>query len=832
MWAGGADARRGAGLLLRDALARPASCSATEYERRRGRRSDRALRRRDPARARVDEVAPRDDRHGRGLRIVAHGVETRCSCRSWSRSVTSGGSRAPRSPCLVSTVAFAAAWAVVLVRLRAEVAGAPGRGGAPRAARRESRSSSAGSGRPDVGGPASHAPALAAFLHGRGHAVEVVTTADSAPAAGGVPGALGARASCRGVRHLAAPRSSSARRARRADVVYATAMFGRAALGARARAGGRSSSSSSPTRRSSGCAARRRFGGTLDEFQRGGGGMRVRFLRATRDCGAARERRTCSARARTCGDRARLGPRPDAGRGAPEPGARRCRALPHARGAARATLGLERRTRSRSPAGSRPEGARGRARGVGAGAGVALVDRRRRAGARGARAARRASSGSTDRVRFLGRSAARAGARALSRGRRGAPLVGLGELPAHGRRGARRRDARDRDGGRRRRRRSSATGRTACSCQPGDAAALAEAIAPLLRRRRRFARRLAAAAAASVAGYSRDAVFARIDGRLRRARSREAARCSWSGGRGTRCRSSPSLARKFDALARGARRPRARAPRGATRGRRRRASGSSRPVRPRVLDGPLLLRGLPVRVARELRASGRDAVLAQGAHEAAARAPRPDARARADARRRRRARRLAAPTRLYGSPLRRALAPARRRARASRRSGAPTACGRSPTTRRASSAGSGSSRPATFAAFMDLEPFLRAAAAALPERPVALFVGVLERYKASTCSRTAWRLAAPRVPDALAARRRARHAPRRRRGARRRPARADALDGAASHRRRRTRARRGDGARAPLALGGTRARGRRGLLPRPRRRREPRRRHPGHRRGR
>ena len=34
---------------------------------------------------------------------------------------------------------------------------------------------------PDVGGPASHAPALADALIEAGHAVEVVTTADRAP---------------------------------------------------------------------------------------------------------------------------------------------------------------------------------------------------------------------------------------------------------------------------------------------------------------------------------------------------------------------------------------------------------------------------------------------------------------------------------------------------------------------------------------------------------------------------------------------------------------------------------------------------------------------------
>ncbi|HJU48888.1 MAG TPA: hypothetical protein VJ689_12175, partial [Gaiellaceae bacterium] len=34
---------------------------------------------------------------------------------------------------------------------------------------------------PDVGGPASHAPELAAFLQARGHRVEAVVTADAAP---------------------------------------------------------------------------------------------------------------------------------------------------------------------------------------------------------------------------------------------------------------------------------------------------------------------------------------------------------------------------------------------------------------------------------------------------------------------------------------------------------------------------------------------------------------------------------------------------------------------------------------------------------------------------
>jgi glycosyltransferase involved in cell wall biosynthesis len=60
----------------------------------------------------------------------------------------------------------------------------------------------------------------------------------------------------------------------------------------------------------------------------------------------------------------------------------------------------------------------------------------------------------------------------------------------------------------------------------------------------------------------------------------------------------------------------------------------------------------------------------------------------------------------------------------------------------------GSEPTATFAAFMDLDPFLAGPPALLPERPTALFVGVLERYKAVDVLADAWRLAAPRIPDA------------------------------------------------------------------------------------
>ncbi|HET7745562.1 MAG TPA: glycosyltransferase family 4 protein [Gaiellaceae bacterium] len=132
---------------------------------------------------------------------------------------------------------------------------------------------------PDPGGPASHASAFASFLHARGHSVEVVTTADTAPE----PRAYSVSCVPRAwrTRHL---RSALLvrKRAREADVVYATSMIRRAAVGSRL--------------------ARRplvvklvsdevfermqregRFSGSLDDFQRVRGNARMRFLRATRD---------------------------------------------------------------------------------------------------------------------------------------------------------------------------------------------------------------------------------------------------------------------------------------------------------------------------------------------------------------------------------------------------------------------------------------------------------------------------------------------------------------------------------------------------------------------
>jgi glycosyltransferase involved in cell wall biosynthesis len=170
-------------------------------------------------------------------------------------------------------------------------------------------------------------------------------------------------------------------------------------------------------------------------------------------------------------------------------------------------------------------------------------------------------------------------------------------------------------------------------------------------------------------------------------------------------------------------------------------------VRPRALDGAAFYALLPFRIARELRSFRPEAVLAQGAQEAAlavigrrlARVPtKVIADIHGDP---------AAPARLYGSHGRKALVPV---ADALARYGLRKGDG----VRTISAYTSGLVRAAgveptsEFAAFMDLEPFLESEPAPLPERPVALFVGVLERYKAIDVLADAWRLAAPRLPDA------------------------------------------------------------------------------------
>ena len=168
------------------------------------------------------------------------------------------------------------------------------------------------------------------------------------------------------------------------------------------------------------------------------------------------------------------------------------------------------------------------------------------------------------------------------------------------------------------------------------------------------------------------------------------------------------------------------------------------PIRP--LDGLAFYVALPFRVARELRRFRPDAVLAQGLQETAlvllARAL---ARAQTEV--------IAdvhgdwrAPTRLYGSRARRLLDPladALARIGLRRADGVRTISGYTSGLVRTA----GREPDAEFPAYMDLEPFL-GPPAPLPETPTALFVGVLERYKAIDVLAEAWPAVRERVPEA------------------------------------------------------------------------------------
>jgi glycosyltransferase involved in cell wall biosynthesis len=134
---------------------------------------------------------------------------------------------------------------------------------------------------PDVGGPASHAPDVAGFLRSRGHDVEVVITASTAPAPEAYPVRWIRRSLPKAAIH-ARTGLEVARRAARAEVVYTTGMFGRSALGARlARRPYVIKLTADPAFER----ARRRgiVGGDVDEFQRDGSGVAVRLLRLARD---------------------------------------------------------------------------------------------------------------------------------------------------------------------------------------------------------------------------------------------------------------------------------------------------------------------------------------------------------------------------------------------------------------------------------------------------------------------------------------------------------------------------------------------------------------------
>ena len=139
---------------------------------------------------------------------------------------------------------------------------------------------------PDVGGPASHAPEVAAWLFDHGHSVEVVVTADAAPATAPYPVRWVSRSLPPGMRHARAL-ALIASRARRADVVYSTGMFGRSSLGALlARTPIVLKITADPAFER----ARRRqlVGGEVTDFQAGGGGPVAAVLRRARDAAIAR----------------------------------------------------------------------------------------------------------------------------------------------------------------------------------------------------------------------------------------------------------------------------------------------------------------------------------------------------------------------------------------------------------------------------------------------------------------------------------------------------------------------------------------------------------------
>lgn len=172
------------------------------------------------------------------------------------------------------------------------------------------------------------------------------------------------------------------------------------------------------------------------------------------------------------------------------------------------------------------------------------------------------------------------------------------------------------------------------------------------------------------------------------------------------------------------------------------------PVSPRVLDGALFYLLLPWRIRRALRRYRPQAALVQGVHEVVAFLI---------------ARRLTGvdtkvildvqgdwheATRLYGSPLRRLLNPLNDAI-------PPIAVRHADAVRTVSTQTTslvrelGVEPAATFPSYVDADAFLAQPPAPLPDRPRAVFVGVLERYKAFDTLVDAWRLAAPRVPDAV-----------------------------------------------------------------------------------
>jgi len=172
-----------------------------------------------------------------------------------------------------------------------------------------------------------------------------------------------------------------------------------------------------------------------------------------------------------------------------------------------------------------------------------------------------------------------------------------------------------------------------------------------------------------------------------------------------------------------------------------------RPLPSRALDGVAFYARLPFRIAHELRELRPVAVLAQSPFEAAA-----SYAGRALARRR-------VPVvvelhgdwasfaRLYGSRLRRPLAPVLDRVAAWSLRRADAVRTLSPFTTELARR-HGVEPAATFTTYTDLSAFADPRPVPLPDTPTTLFVGVLQRYKNVDGIVAAWRLAAPQVPGA------------------------------------------------------------------------------------
>jgi len=134
---------------------------------------------------------------------------------------------------------------------------------------------------PDVGGPASHAPAVADFLAARGHTVDVVITAGRTPVQRAYPVRWTPRRIPVGLRHLHTL-VLLVRRSLSADVIYTTGMFGRSGLAARlTRTPIVVKLTGDPAFER--LHARGAVGGDVDTFQAVGGGLGTRVLRGLRD---------------------------------------------------------------------------------------------------------------------------------------------------------------------------------------------------------------------------------------------------------------------------------------------------------------------------------------------------------------------------------------------------------------------------------------------------------------------------------------------------------------------------------------------------------------------